>query len=303
MTVRVDTAELVLDTRCTLGEGLVWDAAQERVLFVDIVERRVHAYVPATGAHRAWSAPAMIGWLVPTAAPDTWLAGLQGGVARLRLDDARDEVADVTWLHRLHEDGSPMRLNDAKADARGRLWFGTMNAVNEDDPVGRFLRLRPEDPAPVAVDEGYRVTNGPTFSLDGRTLFHTDSAARRVYAFDVADDGALSNRRRWLEVEGDPKVNGYPDGMTTDAEGNLWIARWGAGCVVQHAPDGRELRRVMTGAPHTTNVAFAGPGLRDLYITSARRNLSPERADATRSGALFRLADAGQGLPPRRWGG
>ena len=240
---------------------------------------------------------------MPTRTPGTWLAGLQGGVARLRLDDGAEEVSDLAWLHRLHDEASPMRLNDAKADAAGRLWFGTMDGEDEERPVGRLLRLSPGDAAPVAVDEGYRVTNGPTFSLDGRTMYHTDSAARTVYAFDVDAEGRPSNRRVWLQVEGDPAENGYPDGMTTDAEGRLWIARWGAGCVVQHAPDGRELRRVMTGAPHTTNVAFGGPGLHDLYITTARKNLADEVADRSRSGALFVLAGAGTGRAPFRWGG
>jgi sugar lactone lactonase YvrE len=303
MTLRTDTAELLLDTRCTLGEGVVWDVAHERILFVDIKERRVHAYVPATGAHRSWGVPMMTGWLVPSGEPGTWLAGMQRGVARLRLDEALPDGApvadaDVHWLHRLHEDGSPLRLNDGKADAQGRLWFGTMNDVDEDQPVGRFFRCTTAHDAPVAVDADYRVTNGPTFSLDGRTLFHTDSAARTVYAFDVADDGTLSNKRVWLRVHGAPAENGYPDGMTTDADGHLWIARWGAGCVVQHAPDGTELRRVMTGAPHTTNVAFGGPGLRDLYITSARKNLAADVADATHSGGLYRLRDAGRGRAP-----
>lgn len=296
-------ARLVLDPRCRLGEGATWDEARQRLLFVDILQARVHAFDPATRAHHSWRLPQKVGWLVPTRTPDTWLAGLQGGVARLRLDDGADEVSDLAWLHRLHDEASPLRLNDGKADAAGRLWFGTMDGEDEERPVGRLLRLAPGDAAPVAVDEGYRVTNGPTFSLDGRTMYHTDSAARTVHAFDVDDEGRLSNRRVWLRVTGDPAENGYPDGMTTDAEGRLWIARWGAGCVVQHAPDGRELRRVHTGAPHTTNVAFGGPGLHDLYITTARKDLADDVADRTRSGALFVLAGAGTGRAPFRWGG
>jgi sugar lactone lactonase YvrE len=298
-----DRAELLCDTRCTLGEGVTWDERRARILYVDIKERRLHAFDPASGQRRQWQLPAMTGWLVPCEAADTWLAGFQGGVARLRLDDARDVVDDWEWVCRLHEDGSPMRLNDAKADAAGRLWFGTMNDQDEEQRVGAFLRLAPGDERPASMDGAYRVPNGPTFSLDGRQLFHTDSAAREVRVFDVDAQGGLSNRRVWLRVEGDPAVNGYPDGMTTDADGNLWIARWGAGCVVQHAPDGRELRRVFTGAPHTTNVAFGGPGLRDLYITSARKNLAADVADRTHSGGLYRLRDAGRGRVPFRWGG
>ena len=300
--------ECVWDAQCTLGEGCLWDTPRQRLLFVDIKQPAVLAFTPATGRQQRWAMPEKIGWLLPRERGG-WVAGFATGVALLSwADDGgdgenSDDAPAIEWLHRLHEPGSAMRLNDAKADAQGRLWFGSMNNLAEHETDGRFYRLDP-DGSLHQVDQGYRVTNGPTFSLDGRTLFHTDSVARTIYAFDVAADGSLSAKRVWKQIEGPDATEGYPDGMCTDAEDHLWVARWGAGCVTRLDPDGHEVSRLHTGAPHTTNCGFGGPTFTDLYITSARIGLDPAALAATpRSGALFVAREAGRGRAAAAWQG
>ena len=280
-------AQLIWNSGCRLGEGTVWNAADASLYFVDIKHREVLAITPATGVRRRWSMPQMIGWLVPRA-QGGWLAGFQQGVAALTLD----AVPRWDLLHRLHDEGSSLRLNDAKADAQGRLWFGSMNNDFEDRPEGRFYRwVAGSDP--VEVDAGYCVTNGPAFSPDGRTLYHTDSVARTIYAFDVSVTGALSGKRVFAVFTGD---EGYPDGMTTDAAGDLWVAHWAGGRVTRHDARGQVLQTIRVNAPNVTNVAFGGPDLNDLYISTARDKLSDAAlAQAPESGGLFVVPGAGQG--------
>ena len=291
-------ATLVWDAQCRLGEGTVWNEADASLYFVDIKGRAVLAYTPADGVQRRWPMPQKIGWLMPRRRGG-WVAGFEQGVVALSLDPAGG-ASSVEWLHRLHEEGSPMRLNDAKADAHGRLWFGSMNNLDENRPEGIFYRLEAGG-APQAVDRGYGVTNGPAIAPDGRTLYHTDSVAATVYAFDLDEHGALSNKRVLVRFEAG---EGFPDGMTTDARGHLWIAHWGGGRVTERDVQGRVLRTIEVAAPQVTNVAFGGPGLADLYITSARANLDDAAlARAPQSGGLFVVRGVGAGRPPASYAG
>ena len=284
------SVECVWPARCVLGEGAVWDERKQSLFFVDIKGQAVHAYTPATKAQRSWPMPEMIGWLVPRAGGH-WIAGFKSGVAALKLG----QPSTIDWLQRLHKPNSPMRLNDAKADAQGRLWFGTMNGEDESQPVGVFHRVG-VDGQLVTVDRGYCVTNGPTFSADGRMLFHTDSPKRTIYAFDVSAEGELSNKRPWVTFADD---EGYPDGMTTDADDHVWVAHWGGSRVTRRDPSGRVVETIAVPAPHVTNVAFGGVDLSDLYITTARIGLnSAALATAPDSGGLFRLRGAGRGQLP-----
>ena len=233
--------------------------------------------------------PYKVGWLVPRRAGG-WLAGFDQGVAALRLHEGGGTT--VEWLHRLHDADSPMRLNDAKADTKGRLWFGSMNDIDTSAGEGVFYRLTGAAP-PMPVDSGYGVTNGPTFSADGRTLYHTDSVAATIYAFDVSDAGELSNKRVWCRFQ---LGEGYPDGMTTDAEGHVWVAHWGGARVTRRDARGAVVRTVEVDAPNVTNVTFGGPRFSDLFITTARDGLGAAAlAAAPLSGALFVLRDAGHG--------
>lgn len=281
-------AELLWDCRCRLGEGTVWNDTDASLYFVDVLGREVLAFTPASGLQRRWTMPQRIGWLLPRRRGG-WIAGFESGLAALTLEP---EVS-VHWLHRLHAEGSTMRLNDAKIDAQGRLWFGSLNHRNEASADGRFYRWTAGS-APVEVDHGYQVTNGPTFSLDGRTIFHTDSVQATVYAYDWRDDGTLSPRRPWLTFG---PGEGYPDGMTTDADGHLWIAHWDGARVTQRDTDGRVLQTIELPVPRVTDVVFGGAGNSDLFISSARAGLAAAALErAPLSGSLFVVRGAGRGL-------
>lgn len=281
-------SELVWDARCRLGEGAVWHPEDASIYFVDVKGREVLRWSTEGGAGRRWPMPQQTGWLVPRRRGG-WLAGLQQGVAALELEP---EVRHG-WLHRLHDDASPMRLNDAKADASGRLWFGTMNDEDLEQPDGALYRLSGTG-TPEVVDRGYRVTNGPAFSPDGATMYHNDTVARRIHAFDVAADGALSNKRVWAELN---RYEGHPDGIATDAEGHVWVAHWAGSRVTQRdARSARVLRTVVVPAPNVTSIAFGGPGLVDLYITTARSGVGDSAlAQSPLSGALFVARGVGPG--------
>lgn len=268
--------ECIADVRAVLGEGPIWVAREQALYWVDIPEKRLFRWSEAEGlrerelaGHLCSLAPRASGGFIG-AGYDGFLAiDLETGKAH-QLGDPEPE---------LHSN----RFNDGKVDREGRFWAGTMDRF-EREATGSLYRL---DPALnwTRIDSGYRVTNGPAFSLDGRTLYHSDSALQRVYAFDLAEDGTASNRRIFAEFG---PGEGYPDGMTVDAEDCLWIAFWDGWCLRRLSPSGERLLDLAAPVQRPTSCAFGGPGLDRLFITSASRGLTRAELDEQPSaGGLF----------------
>jgi sugar lactone lactonase YvrE len=274
--------ECVWAVGAELGEGPVWSA--DALWFVDIKGRRIHRYGPPEGLLRTWSAPSPPGFLAPVAGGG-WIAGLKLGLYRF---DPATGVFDP--LSEVEPDRPDNRLNDGCVDRQGRLWFGSMDD-NEVSPTGRLYRLDP-DASPAPCDDGYVVTNGPAFSPDGRTCYHTDTFGRAIYAFDVDERGRLSGKRLFAEVD-----RGYPDGPAVDAEGCLWTGLFGGWGLQRYAPSGRPLERIDFPVANVTKPAFGGPDLRTLYATTAWMGLSAaERAAQPLAGGLFAMEAETPGL-------
>ena len=187
------------DVRATLGEGVLWDAPRNCVWFVDIKGRRIHRCDPDGGNRRSWDTPTQVGFVVP--ASDTgYVVGLEDGLHRFDAD-----TGVFTLLHPIEAGLPGNRFNDGHVDAAGRLWCGSMDDA-EEVPSGVLYRYAGGAVEP--VDRDYVITNGPATSADGRTLYHTDTLKKHIYAFDVAPDGTLENKRLFLTLAG----GGHPDG-------------------------------------------------------------------------------------------
>lgn len=289
---------VALDFRASLGEGLHWDGRRGVLWFVDIQGQRIACWRPGESTWREWSAPQRVGWIIPTFDDDSLIAGFQQGVVRVNLSaELRFE-----WVWRFLADNPALRLNDAKADGAGALWAGSLNCDDESRSDGALFRIDAASGNAAVVDTGYRVANGPAIHPGGRWMLHTDSGRRTIYAFDLdVERGQATHRRVWKVLD---DAEGYPDGMTFDAEGCLWLAHWGAGCVSRYSSDGQLLRRVELPTSHISNVCFGGDRLNRLFVTSARVGLSVQQLDAQPwAGALFEIDAQGvtglPGLPAR----
>lgn len=279
--------QLVWDGGAALGEAPLWIPGQDAVLFVDIRGARIYRYRRRDGGVDVWRPPEACCWLVERADGDGFVAGLLSRIVHLRLDgDGVTVVRDLA----APENGRPgNRFNDGKADAAGRIWAGTMDDA-EIRATGSLYRV--DGQSVEVVDTGYVVSNGPAFSPDGRTLYHTDSLARTIYAFDLGPGGRVGNRRVHVRL---PASEGVPDGMTCDAEGALWVAHFGGGLVSRFTADGRRECRIGMPVRCITSCTFAGPNRDELYVTTARP------AGETTGGGLYRIMPGISGLPPARF--
>ncbi len=270
-----------------LGEGA---RAVAGVTFVDLLAGRLLCHPGTEGAavEPVLQVEVPLGAVAPVAGqPKRWVAALGDGIALL------DPDGSLEWLARPEQDAPvPTRMNDGVCDAEGRFWAGSM-AYDAESPVGSLYRVDP-DRSVTRVAEGLAIANGPAVSADGRLLFLADSAARTVTRYALAEDGTLSDGTVVVRTGED----GVPDGMTTDAEGTLWVAVHGAGQVRRYDADGYPLLTVPLPASQPTSVAIVPGG---LVVTTATENLTdPGPAD----GRLLRvdLADPPTAVPVREYG-
>jgi sugar lactone lactonase YvrE len=286
-------ASLVLDARAELGEGPRWDARGQRLLWADIMSGRVHAFLPATASCRSVDVGRPVGALTVAADGGVVLA-MAGGFARLDWESGQTRM-----LAAVEEDRPLSRMNDGACDPAGRFWAGTM-ALDEGPGAGALYRLD-SDLTVHTLLTGVTISNGIDWSPDARRMYYVDSPTRRidVFDFDLAS-GAIGNRRPLVEV---PDGAGTPDGLTVDAAGFVWLALWGGSALRRYAPDGALERTVPLPVSHPTSCAFGGADLDELYVTSARRPLTPEeRARQPMAGGLLRLRPGVVGRPAHLFG-
>ena len=274
--------ELIADYQCVTGEGPMWHPQEERVYWVDIPTGRMFRYDPKTGHHEQFYSGDVVGGFTIQDDGALLLFMAEGAVKIWRdgkLETIIDELAD--------ERGT--RFNDVFADPEGRVFCGTMSAP---DRLARLYRLDPDRKLSVIL-EGIRVSNGMGLTPDRKQLYYTDTGTRKIYLFDYdRATGDITNQRVFVDVTGE---EGGPDGMTVDAEGYVWSARWGGSCLVRYAPDGTEVQRVTFPAKKVSCVTFGGPDYTDMYVTTAGGDDKAENGPG--AGCLYRLQLGIKGVP------
>ncbi|MDQ0580815.1 SMP-30/gluconolactonase/LRE family protein [Streptomyces rishiriensis] len=271
--------EVAVRAEAVLGEGPTWDPVTGRLLWLDILGSRLHGYDPSTGRRTVRTTHQHVGAAKPRAGGGLVL-NLRDGVGLL------DPDGGFRWLR--HEPVPGRRANDAAVAPDGSLWAGTMR-YDEAPGGGTLSRVTGDGSAEPVLDD-VAVSNGTGWSPDGTLMYYVDSPTRRVDVFAYAADGRVSDRRTLVEIEDGA---GYPDGLTVDADGCVWVALWDGGAVRRYTPQGDLDRVIVLPTPRITACAFGGADLSDLYITTARVGLESPHPVA---GSLLVVPGAGKGL-------
>ena len=272
-----------------LGEGPVWDARTQQLAYVDLLAGLVHV-VTVDGIDAVPVRTVEIGRPVGAIAPwaDGWILAVENGFQR------RDADWQVTWSQEVFAADGVFRFNDASVDPRGRFFAGTL-AYDEPTALGALYRLDPDGSHRVVIPR-LGIANGIGWSPDLETMYVADSLAGVVYAYEYDEaTGELGADRVFYAH---PDDGAAPDGLTVDAEGGVWIALWDGGRVLRVDQGGTVTDVVPIGVPRPTSLAFAGPDLDRLYVTSAADRLTLQKIqNAPESGRLHTFVPRIPGQP------
>lgn len=275
----------------TLGEGVLWDPVGQRTWWSDIQERRLFRYDPQSRALETFDLPERLGSFGFIQGSDKIVAAFESGFAHYH-----PESAHLQWVSRPRHDAGNVRFNDGRIDRQGRFWAGSM-VEGEGDAKGKLYCLDGSD-LKVCLT-GISISNSICFSPDGKYLYFADSPQRSILRYDIDPaSGTIDNRQIFAET---PK-GAFPDGANVDAEGHLWSAHWGAGRVVRYAPDGSTSAILEIPTAQVTCVAFGGPSLDLLFVTSAREGMSAATLKSQpNAGDVFVYKVNVKGLPDPRF--
>jgi L-arabinonolactonase len=288
--------EMIVDAKAELGEGPLWDVAEQRLYWIDSLGAKFHSCDAVGDSPRTWAVPEHIGSL----------ALREGGGAVVSLRDGFYALDLSSGACRKLVDPDPgkprIRMNDGKVDRQGRFVAGYMD-YEESDPICSLFRLDPGGGV-TRLDEGIVCSNGPCWSPDGRTFYFADTHTRDIWAYDYdPETGAASNRRVFCSFPA-CGLKGLPDGATVDAEGFVWSVSVYEGKLARFSPDGKLDRIVGLPVESTTSLSFGGPDLDIAYVTSMARAVNGVRPREREAGGLFAVYGLGvRGLPEPRFAG
>ena len=278
--------DVALGASDTLGEGPWWDTTTGELWRVDILDGRAHRWNPTTHETAEWDLGEDVGFVVP-ARDGQLIAGRRTEVSIIDLSNT-----EITTLVRT-PGSTAARLNDGKADRAGRVWAGTI-VDDQTNPQAVFGKI--DNGEFVVALGGLLISNGLGWSPDDTTMYVTDSGVKTIWAFDYdIEHGELSNQRVFAT-----DTDCAPDGLTVDAEGGVWSAKWDGARVVRYDEDGSISAVIEASATRLTSCAFGGSELDTLFVTSASVGLDVAEVSTTGAGSVFAIQPGVLGLPERR---
>ncbi|MEZ4780008.1 MAG: SMP-30/gluconolactonase/LRE family protein [Flavobacteriaceae bacterium] len=286
--------ELELELPAQLGEGAFWNYKTQQLYWIDILEKKLYRYTPATKENQSFMMPSRIGTVVPQT-DSTAVVALEDGVYI-----QNTQSGTLTLLSDVEADQPENRFNDGKCDPNGNFWVGSMHLA-EKNPVAKLYKVNPKGETTAMLDS-ITISNGIVWTKDAKTMYYIDTPTTKIRAFDFdVATATISNERVAVEV---PNELGFPDGMAIDENDHLWVGMWNGNAVICFNPiTGTVIDRIEIPAHNVTSCAFGGPNLDLLYITTASVDMTAEeKTKYPLAGSVFVVKPGVKGVPSSFFG-
>lgn len=287
-------ASLLCKSNCYLGEGPMWHTGRKSFFWVDIDGKAIYEYNYQNGDVQTWQLQQRVSLVVENK-NGLLVLGTEHGLLSFDL-----QTTIIKPLLNIEKDNSATRSNDGGCDAAGRLWIGTM--AKDFTPNAGSLYCIDKDFSISKKISGLTIPNGLVWSLDNKRMYFIDTPTRcvRSFLFNI-ETGDIQFEKVIIEID---EQIGMPDGMTIDEEGMLWIAHWNGFGVYRWNPlNGKLLDKISLPVPQVSSCVFGGENLDQLFITTARENMS--EADLLKypdSGNVFISETKVKGVPANKFG-
>jgi len=278
LSIKTSSPECIWQIKSTLGEGTLWVSKLNSLFFVDIKEKKVLIFNTKTGRKKIIKVNKEIGF-ISQINNKIYILGLKSELRFVNFKNLKTRISIPIELEKPDN-----RINDGKIDPAGRLWFGTMN--NHEKKKSGSLYCLDKKLILHKVDDNYLITNGPAF-IDKNNFYHTDTLKRTIYKIKINNQFKVLNKDIFIKFS---KRLGFPDGMTTDKNNNLWVCHYGAGIITVYNLKGKRIHKISIPAKNITNCTFGGKFNNELYISTARQGMSKKEIDQLPlSGSLFKV--------------
>ena len=295
-------AELFVDCKNHLGEGILWSPSQKTLYWLDVPmpSKLFRLHLP-TNAMDSYDMPEMITAMSVRRNDDLLIASHHG------INNFNFESQKLEKILDLEPNLPQNRCNDGASDSQGRFWIGTMQ--NNISPEATDIELKENSGNLYCVNHDLSfkkfesdigVSNTLVWSPDNTKFYFTDTLTGIIFSYDFDEEkGTISNKKEFVKHD-----RGYPDGSTVDSEGCLWSCRWLGSCVIRFDPNGKVDDIIELPVANITNCTFGGENLDTLFITTARWGMSAEELEASpQAGGVFSCKPGIKGLPDHQFGG
>ncbi|GAB5379113.1 MAG: SMP-30/gluconolactonase/LRE family protein [Aliiglaciecola sp.] len=276
--------ETVLNVQNRLGEGVIWDSSQQCFWWTDILTNKMFRWA-FNGKPQVFDTPHRLCSFGLTPVANKFIAAFDFGFAFFEpLTGKIENVCEVESS--LHNN----RLNDGRVDRQGRFWVGSMRQ-SESGELGSLYCLA--NGQAIKRLDGIEISNGLCWSQNGRQIYHADSPTRTIKVADYnAENGQISHWRKFVKTD----KGAYPDGACIDNEDHLWSAQWGSHKIKRYTPLGEEVFEFELPCKQPTCIAFGGPDLQHIIVTSAWDGLENEPGNTSDQGSVFVLKTNVKGI-------